>query len=71
MNSEIIKKVSENAPTIRIVNGNDSPYGMYIVDGHAFRAELKEPEADNFSEAISIDHLVEYLKEELGTIRCC
>ena len=52
VNSEIIKKVSENAPTIRIVNGNDSPYGMYIVDGHAFRAELKEPEADNFSEAI-------------------
>ena len=51
-NSEIIKKVSENAPTIKIVNGNDSPYGMYIVDGHAFRAELKEPEADNFSEAI-------------------
>ena len=52
VNSEIIKKVSENAPNIRIVNGNDSPYGMYIVDGHAFRAELKEPEADNFSEAI-------------------
>jgi two-component system, OmpR family, sensor histidine kinase VicK len=52
VNSEIIKKVSENAPTIRIVNGNYSPYGMYIVDGHAFRAELKEPEADNFSEAI-------------------
>jgi two-component system, OmpR family, sensor histidine kinase VicK len=52
VNSEIIKKVSENAPTIRIVNGNDCPYGMYIVDGHAFRAELKEPEADNFSEAI-------------------
>jgi two-component system sensor histidine kinase VicK len=52
VNSEIIKKVSENAPTIRIVNGNNSPYGMYIVDGHAFRAELKEPEADNFSEAI-------------------
>jgi signal transduction histidine kinase len=52
VNSEIIKKVSENAPNIKIVNGNDSPYGMYIVDGHAFRAELKEPEADNFSEAI-------------------
>jgi two-component system, OmpR family, sensor histidine kinase VicK len=52
VNSEIIKKVSENAPAIRIVNGNNSPYGMYIVDGHAFRAELKEPEADNFSEAI-------------------
>ena len=53
MNSEIIKKVSENAPNIRILNGNSSPYGMYIVDNQrAFRAELKEPEAETFSEAI-------------------
>ena len=53
VNSEIIKKVTENAPNIIILNGNNSPYGMYIVDNErAFRAELKEPEADNFSEAI-------------------
>jgi two-component system sensor histidine kinase VicK len=53
VNSEIIKKVSENAPNIRILNGNNSPYGMYIVDNQrAFRAELKEPEAETFSEAI-------------------
>jgi len=53
VNSEIIKKVSEKAPKIRILNGNNSPYGMYIVDDQrAFRAELKEPEAETFSEAI-------------------
>jgi two-component system, OmpR family, sensor histidine kinase VicK len=53
VNSEIINKVSEKAPKIRILNGNNSPYGMYIVDNQrAFRAELKEPEAETFSEAI-------------------
>jgi signal transduction histidine kinase len=53
VNSEIIKKVTENAPNIIILNGNNSPYGMYIVDNQrAFRAELKEPEAETFSEAI-------------------
>jgi two-component system, OmpR family, sensor histidine kinase VicK len=53
VNSEIIKKLSEKAANIRILNGNNSPYGMYIVDNQrAFRAELKEPEAETFSEAI-------------------
>jgi two-component system sensor histidine kinase VicK len=53
VNSEIINKVSEKAPNIRILNGNNSPYGMYVVDNQrAFRAELKEPEAETFSEAI-------------------
>jgi signal transduction histidine kinase len=53
VNSEIINKVSEKAPNIRILNGNNSTYGMYIVDNQrAFRAELKEPEAETFSEAI-------------------
>ena len=53
VNSEIINKVSEKAPNIRILNGNNSPYGMYIVDNQrGFRAELKEPEAETFSEAI-------------------
>jgi two-component system, OmpR family, sensor histidine kinase VicK len=52
-NSHIVKKISENAPTIEILNGNNSPYGMYIVDRERFlRAELKEPKAENFSEAI-------------------
>jgi signal transduction histidine kinase len=54
-NSEIISKISENAPRIKVVNGIDLPYGMYIVDSErAFRVELKEPSADTFSEAIGI-----------------
>jgi signal transduction histidine kinase len=52
-NSHVVKKISENAPTIEILNGNNSPHGMYIVDSERFlRAELKEPKAENFSEAI-------------------
>ncbi|CAN5404615.1 hypothetical protein BH18THE2_BH18THE2_11710 [soil metagenome] len=52
-NSEIISKITENAPRIKIVNGIDLPYGMYIVDSErAFRVELKEPSAETFSEAI-------------------
>jgi len=52
-NSHVVKKISDNAPSIEILNGNNSPYGMYIVDGERFlRAELKEPKAENFSEAI-------------------
>jgi two-component system, OmpR family, sensor histidine kinase VicK len=52
-NSEVIKKIIENAPRIKVVNGTDSPYGMYVVDNErAFRVELKEPSAKTFSEAI-------------------
>jgi signal transduction histidine kinase len=52
-NSRIVKKITDNAPAIKILNGNNSPYGMYIVDGEQFiRAELKEPNAERFSEAI-------------------
>jgi signal transduction histidine kinase len=52
-NSHVVKKISENAPTIEILNGNNSPHGMYIVDSERFlRAELKEPKAEEFSEAI-------------------
>ena len=54
-NSEIISKITENAPRIKVVNGIDLPYGMYIVDSErAFRVELKEPSADTFSEGIGI-----------------
>jgi two-component system, OmpR family, sensor histidine kinase VicK len=53
VNSEIVRKISDNAPTIEILNGNNAPYGMYIVDGKRFlRAEVREPKAENFSEAI-------------------
>ena len=52
-NLDIIEKINENAPRIKVVNGTDSPYGMYVVDNEkAFRVELKEPSAETFSEAI-------------------
>jgi two-component system sensor histidine kinase VicK len=54
-NSEIQRKILENAPDIRILDGNISPYGMYIIDHEKFlRAELKKPEADKFSDAIGL-----------------
>src|SRR5919199_375040 len=52
-NSHIVKKMYNDSPSIEILNGNKFPYGMYIVDGERFlRVELKEPNAENFSEAI-------------------
>jgi two-component system sensor histidine kinase VicK len=52
-NSRITRKIHEQAPAVRILNGDASSYGMYIVDGEKFvKAELKEPEAETFSEAI-------------------
>ena len=54
-NAEIQKKISENAPDIRILDGNNSPYGMYIIDRKKFlRAELKNPGAEKFSDAIGL-----------------
>ena len=53
VNSYIIKKISDDAPTIKILDGNNSPYGMYIVDGQRlFRAELRESEAEYLTGAI-------------------
>ena len=52
-NSEIVKEISERAPDIRIVNGNNCPVGIVIVDNAKFfRAELREPKAEEFPEAI-------------------
>jgi len=54
-NAEIQKKISENAPDIRILDGNNSPYGMYIIDREKFlRVELKRPGAEKFSDAIGL-----------------
>ena len=54
-NKEIQKKISENAPDIIILDGNSSPYGMYIIDRKKFlRAELKRPGAEKFSDAIGL-----------------
>ena len=53
VNSEIVKRISSSAPNIKILNGNNSLYGMYIVDSEKFfRAELKEPNAETLSESI-------------------
>jgi two-component system sensor histidine kinase VicK len=52
-NSETIRKISENAPAIKILSGSNTPYGMYIVDGERFiRAELKNPDAEKFSDSV-------------------
>ena len=43
-NDHIVKRISERAPQIQVLNGNNSPYGMYIVDNERFlRAELRQP----------------------------
>lgn len=52
-NTETLRIISENAPTIKILSGSNSHYGMYIVDGERFfRAELKNPDAEKFSESV-------------------
>jgi two-component system, OmpR family, sensor histidine kinase VicK len=53
INSHIVKRISEFAPNIKILNGNNSPYSMFIIDNHKlFRAELRKPNAEDLSEAI-------------------
>jgi signal transduction histidine kinase len=53
INAHIVKRISECAPNIKILNGNDSPYGMFIIDNHKlFRAELREPNAEDLYKAI-------------------
>jgi two-component system sensor histidine kinase VicK len=54
-NSEIVKVMSEKAPDIRILNYDNanSHSGLLIVDrAKLMRFELKEPKAEEFSEAI-------------------
>ena len=52
-NSGVLKKISEHAPDIKILNGKVSPHGMFIVDNEKFfGAEMIEPQAETFSEAI-------------------
>jgi signal transduction histidine kinase len=54
-NVGVAKKISEHAPNIKILNGKVIPHGMFIVDSEKFfRAELREPQAETFSEAIGI-----------------
>jgi two-component system, OmpR family, sensor histidine kinase VicK len=53
VNSPITKRITDNAPDIQILNGNNSQHGIYIVDREKFlRVELVKPEAESFREAI-------------------
>src|SRR5262249_49915311 len=52
-NSEIVKRISAKAPNIGVQNGGSSHSGLFIVDNAKFlRFELKEPKAEEFSDAI-------------------
>jgi two-component system sensor histidine kinase VicK len=52
-NVNTVEKISRSQ--VQLLDGNTSNYGMYIVDGEKFfRAELKEPMADKFSEAAGL-----------------
>ena len=52
-NVGIVNKVSEQAPAIRILNGNESLYGMYIIDDEKLlRVESRDASAETFMEAI-------------------
>ena len=57
-NLNIVNRILQNTSpsnNIRIVNGNDSSFGIIIVDNKKFlKAELREPKAEQFSEAIGL-----------------
>jgi signal transduction histidine kinase len=57
-NLNIVNRILQNTSSsnnIRIVNGNNSSFGIIIVDNKKFlKAELREPEAEQFSEAIGL-----------------
>ena len=55
VNSSVVKKIFDKAPNIKILNGINCPYGIYIVDGQKFlRVEMRVAEAEIFSEAIGL-----------------
>jgi two-component system, OmpR family, sensor histidine kinase VicK len=63
-NTHVINKIKENAPDIRILNSEGSHSGLFIVDSSRFmRFELKEPRAEDFSEAIGF---VVYSNSKVG-----
>lgn len=57
-NLNIVNRILQNTGpgnNIRFVNGNDSSFGIIIVDNKKFlKAELREPEAEKVSEAIGL-----------------
>jgi two-component system, OmpR family, sensor histidine kinase VicK len=53
INAHVVKRISDCVPNAKILNGNNSPYGMFIIDNHKlFRAELREPNAEDLCDAI-------------------
>jgi signal transduction histidine kinase len=53
-NSDIVKRISNDAPNIKVLNGTDSSAGMFLVDNTKyFRAELKDPQSIEFDQAIA------------------
>ncbi|MGA7692309.1 MAG: HAMP domain-containing sensor histidine kinase [Nitrososphaeraceae archaeon] len=58
INLDIVNRILQNTSasnSIRIVNGNNSSSGTIIVDNKKFlKAELREPEAEQFSESIGL-----------------
>ena len=53
-NADVVKRIHSNAAEgIKILDGSNSLYGIFIVDDEKFfRAELREPNAIEFSDAI-------------------
>src|SRR6187200_1441628 len=51
--SEIVNRINKRASSIRILNSdNNSAFGMCIIDGEKLlRAEIRQSEVDDFSEA--------------------
>jgi hypothetical protein len=52
-NYEIAERISDQAPSLQIMNINDNPAGLLIVDNKKlFQAEVIEPKAGQFTAAI-------------------
>jgi two-component system sensor histidine kinase VicK len=53
-NSEIVNRITKNAPAITILNGNNnSAFDMYIIDDEKLlRSEIREMNTDDFLEAV-------------------
>jgi hypothetical protein len=52
-NSGIVRRISEKASSIRILNGGSSRSGLFAIDSaKLLRFEPKDPKAEDFSEAI-------------------
>jgi two-component system, OmpR family, sensor histidine kinase VicK len=63
-NSQIVEKICERAPDIKILNGGSSHSGLMVVDNTKFlRFGIKEPKAEEFSGAI---RFVEYSNSKVG-----